>query len=314
MPVWATGALAALLVVCCVVALRRAGRDHIAGGVVSAALILLGTGMAWLYLETAARQELLAERRALQQRVGALAARSIAPGSPLACLNGMAGETVEGACERNLFASPEAIATAVSYVAAQWTLFADISAFERRGHAGLERPLADLRRAIESDRYGLVAHALATREGCSANLCPAVVLLRDAGRVNANLSQQTYEAYVGRYSTGWPAHAPVPAAEGAPPAMSGGTSEPSPSTAAAAHPRPPGPDVFFPSSESIPPVNIMTAEPATEPATTGSATPRQPARRAPSPVPAHSKQDAPTSQPMDLNAAGRGAPSAPPPQ
>jgi hypothetical protein len=308
MPVWATGALAALLVVCCVVALRRAGRDHIAGGAVSVALILIGTGLAWLYIETAGRQEVLAERRALQQRVGALAARAIAPGSPLGCLNGMAGEAVEAACERVLFATPEAMATAVSYVAAQWTLFADINAFVRRGHAGLERPLADLRRAIESDRYGLVAHVLATREGCSANLCPAVVLLRDPGRVNANLSQQTYDSYVGRYSAGWPAHAPAPTAEGTTAATPGLTSAPSPSTAAAAHPRLPGPDVFFPSSDSIPPVNIMTAEPAMEPATTGSAPPRQPPRGAASPSPAHPKQAAPPSQPMDLNAAARGAP------
>jgi hypothetical protein len=307
-PVWSAGALAALFVVCCVIALRRAGRDGVAGGLAGAALILIGMGLAWLYLETAARQDLLAERRALEQRVSALGARAVAPGSALACLDAMAGDTVEGACERTLFATPEAMAAAVSYVAAQWTLFADISAFARRGHAGLERPLADLRRAMESDRYGLVAHVLATREVCTANLCPAVVLLRDPARVNANLSQQTYDLYVARHSAGWPAHATGPTAEGASSAIPSVTPALSPAPAAVAHPRPPGPDVFFPSAASIPPVNIMTAEPET----TGSATQRPPAHRSPLPAPAHPKQAAPTSPPMDLNAAVRGAPPAPP--
>ena len=53
-----------------------------------------------------------------------LATRALAPGSALACLDTIAGETVENACEKALFASPEATAAAVSYVAAQLSLLA----------------------------------------------------------------------------------------------------------------------------------------------------------------------------------------------
>jgi len=309
LPMWSAGALAALLVVCCAMALRRAGWDGVPGRMAGAALVLIGAGLAGLYLDTTARQESMAERRALEQRMDALAARAVAPASSLACLDAIAGGTVEAACERTLFASPETMAAAVSYVAAQWSLFADISAFARRGHAGLERSLTDLRRTIESDRYGLVAHVLATRGACTTNLCPAVALLRDPSRVNANIAQQTYATYVARYSAAWPAHAPGPTAEGGPAAIPGVTATVPPATAAIAHPRLPGPDVFFPSSDSIPPVNIMTAEPAAAPETTGSAAQRQPARRAPQSAPAQAKQSAPASEPMDLNAA-RGAPPA----
>ncbi len=96
------------------------------------------------------------------------------PGSPLACLDAMAGDAVERSCERTLFATPEAMASAVSYAAAQINLFADVSAFVNRGNSEMEPLLASLRRAVETDRYGLVAHVLATRDGCTGRPMPGI--------------------------------------------------------------------------------------------------------------------------------------------
>ena len=59
-----------------------------------------------------------------------------------------------------------------------------------------------------ADRYGLVAHVLATRDGCTTEQCPAVALMRTRGGVNANLAQRTYDFYVTRHSSVWPAPAP----------------------------------------------------------------------------------------------------------
>ena len=42
-----------------------------------------------------------------------LMAGSIAPGSALSCLDELAGEAVETACEKAVFASPESVASAV---------------------------------------------------------------------------------------------------------------------------------------------------------------------------------------------------------
>ncbi len=46
------------------------------------------------------------------------------------------------------------MASAVSYVAAQLNLFADVSEFVSRGKSDMEPLLASLRRAVETDRYG----------------------------------------------------------------------------------------------------------------------------------------------------------------
>jgi hypothetical protein len=163
-----------------------------------------------------------------------------------------------------------------------------------------------LRRAVETDRYGLVAHVLATRDGCTTDQCPALASVRDARRVNFNLAQRTYDFYVARHSAVWPASAPGPTANAAPPpAALPGVPQPLPAGASAlASPRPPGTggaELFFPSSDSIPPVNIMTAEPGRPPESTGSA---------PAPTPPRRPATAPQAKqaPVDLNAA-RGAPA-----
>jgi hypothetical protein len=297
LPIWTAGALAALFVVFCMLAFDRAGREGLIGALARFSLVLIGVAVTWFVL--AARQDAGADRRALAARVSTLAVRATAPGSPLACLDANAGDAVVRACERALFWTPEAAAAAVSYVAAQLDLFSDLSALVRRGDAGAESMLAALRRSIEADRFGLVAHVLATRDGCTVEQCPATALMRDAKRVNDNLAQRAYELYVARYAAAWPVASPRPVAQGMPSVAPG-----LPPSASAFAARPPGPDVFFPSAASIPPVNIMTAEPPAEPETTGSAparTPTPPPRRA---APAAPQSKAP---PMDLNAAARGA-------
>jgi hypothetical protein len=291
-------------VVFCVLAISRKG---LSGGLVRIALVMLGVVLSWLWLDGIHRQNVAAERRALEDRAGVLAAQAMAPGSPLACLDAVAGDTVESACERVLFATPEGAAAAVAYVAAQINLFAEVRNFVGRGHAEMGSTLVGLRRAVEADRYGLVAHVLETRFGCSADRCPALQLMRDPQRISANLSQQTYRGHIARYSATWPATSPAAAAAAPPTGPAGlpGVAPPSlagTSSAAAPGIRPPGPEVFFPSADSIPPVNIMTAEPAREPETTSStpASPPIPPRR-PAQAPAQSKQ-----RPIDLNSAPGG--------
>jgi hypothetical protein len=308
LPLWAAGALTALFVVFCALALSRAGRDGIIGGVARIALVLVGAVLTWFLLEGTTKQDAAAERRALEARAGVLATRATMPGSPLACLDAMAGDAVERSCERTLFATPEGMASAVSYVAAQLNLFADLSDSVNRGNSELEPLLASLRRAVETDRYGLVAHVLATRDGCIADQCPALALMRDARRVTANLTQRTYDFYVTRHASVWPAPAPGPTADAGP--ASGPGARPLPQGASAfaspAAPRPPasGAELFFPSADSIPPINIMTAEPTGRPETTGSVPVRTPPRR---PAPKDQPKAPP---PIDLKAAARGAPPA----
>jgi hypothetical protein len=307
LPLWAAGALAALFVVFCALALARAGRDGAVGSVARIALVVVGAMVAWFFLEGSTGKYVASERHALEARVNALATRATTPGSPLACLDAMAGDTVESACERTLFATPETTASAVSYIATQISLLTDISVFVKRGNPEMAPLLANLRRAIEIDRYGIVAHVLATRDGCTAALCPALTFMRDSSRVTSNLTQGTYDQYVARYAAAWPAPG-APPAGGAPtaalPGMSGQPALASGASSLVAPGAAPGtarPELFFPSSESIPPVNIMTAEPAGQPESTGSTPPARTPPRRPSTAP---KQAQPKQAPIDLNAAG----------
>ena len=301
-PLWAAGALAALIVVLCVLIFSRAGRDGLGGALSRVFLILIGAGVTWFVLDGSLKRDLAIERQALDARASELTARAIAPGSALACLDGAAGEQVEASCEKALFATPEATAAAVTYVAAQLALLADASDFAQRDPS-YETTLARLRRGIEYDRFGFVAHVLAVREGCTPDQCRTFELLNDPARVTANLTERAYDFYVVRHSAAWPAIAgpPAPRLSSVPAAPQAGTTG-----------RVPGPNVFFPSSASIPPVNIMNAEPQAAPQeTTGTAVP---AASAKPPAPPRRPPAAPQAkqQPVDLNAAPV-RPSAPAP-
>ena len=61
-----------------------------------------------------------------------LTARSLAPGSALGCLDAVASIVVENACERPLFASPEAVAAAVGYIDARFSLLVASAALAER--------------------------------------------------------------------------------------------------------------------------------------------------------------------------------------
>jgi hypothetical protein len=267
-------------------------------------LLVVGAGAAWYGYNSWTERDLASERRNLDARAFELTSRALMPGSALACLDAGAGDTVEVSCEKALFATPEATASAVAFVTAQLALLADGTDFARRDRS-YAKVVTHLRRALEKDRFGLVAHSLAARDGCMPESCRALVLLNDAGRVRANLAEHSYDFYVMRHASGWPA-----AGSSAPAVASGPAAAPAtlPGEAAnaqaSARPlvKPPGPNVFFPSAASIPPVSIMNNEPTTpqsERAAPAAKPTTTPARR---PAAATQPQARP---PLDVNAAAR---------
>jgi hypothetical protein len=310
LPLWTAGAAAALLVVVLILVFNRASREGVIGALARVALVMIGAAASWAVLDGSAARDVVAERRALDGRVHELLTRAAMPGSALACLDAIAGDTVEGSCEKALFQTPEAMAAAVSYVSAQLTLLADLTAHIGRPGTSIPPALVNLRRAIETDRFGLVARVLAVRDGCTADACPAFALVHDSSRIIANLSDHTYDLYVTRHSAVWPAIPKSPVASVAP-----GTA---PETTAGR-----GTAIFLPSAASIPPVNIMNAEPPlpAEPqgapsATRPAPTPNPQRRPAASNAPAQSNGPPPplSRQPVDLNAATRSGPPAYAPQ
>jgi hypothetical protein len=280
---WIAAGILAAVALCAgaAFAIRRALQTGASRRVlVRGALVLAGLAVVGIWLERAAIQEHAAARRALDVRAAELTVRAIAPGSALACLDAIANASVEAACERTLFASPEAVAAAVAYVDARLTLLADGLALAARDR-GYEASLERLRRAVEADRFGVVAHVLATR-GCSATDCPAFKLLRDPGRVVANLKDRTFDANVVLHATSW-RDAPALAGHAPPAAAPGAMGLAAAPGASAPTGVPVSGKYDFPSAASIPPVSIMNAEPAAPepPPATGSSGQRAPSAAPP---------------------------------
>jgi hypothetical protein len=271
----ALGALAALLIVLVVLAAMRAG---VALRLLLLPLVVLaiaGAGVSAI-LDRLAQDERAAERRALTQRLAELSATALAPSSALACLDGAAGEAVENACEKTVFAGPQATAGAVSYMAARLTLLADGLAFAQKSDPDFAAALGALRRAVELDRFGVAAHVLAVRDGCTAERCAAFAWLHDASVIKANLKAQVFDQYVSRYAAAWDKSVPVAVKEAPAVPVAGANEQLAPAKA-------PVPDKYdFPSAASIPPVSIMNPEPPL-PKEAKDAQAAQPPREAPAP-------------------------------
>lgn len=200
----------------------------------------------------------------------------------LSCIDGLAGEVVESACEKALFGTPDAAAAAVSYVASEISRLRSLGDAAAAGSV-MSPEVETLRRAIERDRYGLVAHVLVARDHCQPSDCAAFQSLTDYGRIAANMKEELYEKLVMRYAPSWSASAA--AAQAAEPAAP-------PTPALASEPTGNPTTMDFPTAESIPPVNIMTPEPtgsaAASPVSSSAA-----AKAVPKPRPAAKKPPAP---------------------
>jgi hypothetical protein len=255
LPAPVAGALAALFLVVVLMAVRRAAHG---GGtrllvpffvVLICALAMIGI------MDRLATNERVAEQRDFRQRDSQLSLTAIAPGSPLGCLDGVAGEQVENACERAVFADAQSTARAVAYVTARLSLLADATAMAQRGDSDQLAAFANARRALELDRYGIAAHVLAVRDGCTTERCSAFSMFQDTAALKANLKVRAFDTYVARYASAW----------GKPeqnePQASAGPLPPVASTGEVSAPHPVDPRYDFPSAASIPPVSIMNAEP-----------------------------------------------------
>ncbi len=256
---WLAAGSAALLVAAAVLLLVMRQKPP-PGTVLRLGATILGTilvtSMAWALIDYGRGRDYGADRLALETRAEDLSARALAPGSALACLDGLAGETVEAACEKALFRSPATVAAAISYDAARLALLSDMAAYVKGGGTDIDNTLLPLRRALEADRFGFLAQVLAVRDGCTSKDCKAFELLDDPSRVRANLSGDALNHYIERYQTAWAQTPEGPLAQAA-------HSEP---TAAADDATPAGKrkvlvNIDFPSAASIPPISIMNPEP-----------------------------------------------------
>jgi Na+-transporting methylmalonyl-CoA/oxaloacetate decarboxylase gamma subunit len=269
-PIWAVGAVAAVFLVLMMLAVAQSGMAAVMNTLFRAAMVIAAVSAGWIYVQYLERQEQVAARRVLDDRAAALLARAVAPGSALSCLNELAGEAVEAACAKAVFASPEAVSAAVNYVTAELALLADGSD-HARADPTYATEMAPVRTALELDRFGIVAHVLGSR-GCKPEMkCDALELFNDPVRVSDNLRDHTFDDLVAKFTSAWNApHGSAATADAAPPPLP------------VLHPV--SPQYDFPSADSIPAVNIMVPEPGTGNASRQATTPIPPKRPQRTPV------------------------------
>jgi len=259
-PMWLILAAAGLFGVIVIIALLRAEKSVANGALTVVALLAVGIAAAATIRGFGSGSPgMTAESRSSSPMIATLPA--------LSCVDDLAGEAVLAACEKALFGSAESAAAALSYAAMQitrLTAFGDVAAANKN----MTPELLALRHAIERDRYGLMAYALAVREHCTPSDCPAFRALTDRHQIVANMDERVYDGLISRYAPTWnapPAAAPVAALiPGVP------TGKPT--------------NADFPTAASTPPVSIMTPEPGVA-STSSTPRPTAPAANAPLPAP-----------------------------
>jgi hypothetical protein len=255
-PPWIAVSSASLLVIIVCALILRRSRIGRWPAVERALLIGLGAAFAGsLTWACVASVTMRSERSALDMRAQQLTAQAIVTGSPLACLDPLVSDAVEGACEKVVFASPESVAAATSYVAAQFALLADMTDYRQHGGADIDRALLPLRRTLEADPFGFLAHVLLARDACTGDNCPALALLHDPAHVRTNLIAQTLDHFVDHYREFWGKTPDVPVA-----AVTD-TPAAAPAEANGAGKHKVVVNIDFPSAASIPPISIMNPEP-----------------------------------------------------
>jgi hypothetical protein len=200
-----------------------------------------------------------------------------APLPQLSCIDELAGDAVLAACEKALFGSAESVAAAVAYAASQITLLTSLGDVAT-ANKGAGSDLLALRRAVERDRYGLMAYVLTARDRCTPAACRAFRSLSETRQIAANMEDRVYESLIMRYASSW----------NAPPQTAAGMMAALPPSQPTGKPT----NAEFPTSASTPPVSIMTPEPAAKPSTPAAAAPASPA--APRPAAATPPSPAPS--------------------
>src|ERR1700731_194560 len=252
-PMWLTLAAAAFFGVIVLITLLRAEKSVANGALTVITLLAIGIAVAATIRGFGpGGQTASSDPSSLQTMNVALPA--------LSCVDDLAGDTVLAACEKALFGSAESTAAAVSYAASQisrLTAFGDVAAANK----SMTPELQALRRAVEHDRYGLMAYALAARDHCTPSDCTAFRALTDSHQIVANMDERVYDGLISRYASTCNA----PPAAGPVAALIPGVPTGKPTNAE------------FPTAASTPPVSIMTPEP-------GSASAPSPPRAAASPT------------------------------
>jgi hypothetical protein len=274
---WLTLAAAGFFGLIALITLLRAEKSVANGALTVITLLAIGIAVA----ATLRGSDAAAPTAAGETRSSAAAP----PATPaMSCIDDLAGDTVGQACEKVVFGSAESTAAAVNYAAAmisRLTALGNVATAQRT----MTTDMQALRRAVEHDRYGLMAQVLSARDRCTPTDCAVYRSLTDNHQIITNMDEHLFDSIVARYAPSW----------NAPPAVATASTPLSmlPTSVPTGRPT----NAEFPSAADTPAVSIMTPEPRTgtpaskpAPAAAGSPPAARSAQAAASPSPASKKE------------------------
>jgi hypothetical protein len=201
MPGWALAAAGLAVVLLLILVMRPRGESGLAT-LAQLALVAVVAGGAYFGLKQYEDNSRFTERKAIEDRAATLLAQANQPGSVLGCLNQAALPTLDEACEKTIFAEPQRIASAIGVTADRIALLNDATSFAAREPAFLDR-FDHLRKSLEADPYGLVAHIFATEHKCIPDSCPRFRILKDVDKVKSNLTSRKFDGLLAKYKESW---------------------------------------------------------------------------------------------------------------
>jgi hypothetical protein len=243
-PMWLTLAAAGFFGVIVLFTLLRADRSVANGALTVITLLAVGLAVA------ASLRGYGPETRSAPTEMR-VAAAPVAGSPALACVEDLAGDVVQQACEKAVFGSAESTAAAVNYMASmisRLTALGDAATAQRT----MTSEMQAVRRTIERDRYGLVSQVLLARERCSPMECATYRSLTDNHQIITNMDEHLYDNLVAHYAPMWNAPPQVANASGSPLATM-------PASVPTGRPT----NAEFPSAANTPAVSIMAPEPGT---------------------------------------------------
>ncbi len=201
-PGWAVAAAGFGIVLLLLLVFRPRSEGGSLAAVLQLAVVAIVGGAAYFGLKQFEDNSRFAERRAIEDRAEVLITQANQPGSVLGCLNAAAISGLDEACEKLIFAEPQRIASAISVTADRIALLHDATAYSAREPAFLDR-FDHLRKSLEADPFGLVAHVLATEHKCIPDSCTRYRILKDIEKVKANLSGRKFDGLLAKYKESW---------------------------------------------------------------------------------------------------------------
>jgi hypothetical protein len=202
LPGWALAAAGLGVVLLLILILRPRNDPSGLATLAQLALVAVVGGAAYFGLKQNEDEARFAERKAIEDRATVLLSQMNQPGSVLACLNVSVVPVLDEPCEKMIFAEPQRITSAIAVTADRISLLYDAVNYAAR-EPGFADRFEPLRKTLEADPYGIVAHVLATEYKCIPESCTRFRIFRESERIKANLTYRKFTDLLARHKESW---------------------------------------------------------------------------------------------------------------